>query len=103
MDGNKSKGITNYFIAVYFYHSGPENQKRPGQRLVKSNKSISIFSNFRNDHKSIFELGKSLKQPEMQFNEKQTLIYLISRSFFCLDFLKFSGPRRAKHVVHFEI
>ena len=41
----------------------------------------SIFCNFKNDQKSIFELGNSLKLPEMQFHE-----------FFCLDFFKFSGP-----------
>ena len=46
---------------------------------MKSNKSISrknfltkihFFSNFKNGQKSIFELGKSLKLPEMQFHEK---------------------------------
>ena len=57
--------------------------------LVKSNKSISrkkffwpnsIFCYFKNGQKSIFELGKSLNLPKMQFHE-----------FFPLDFLKFSG------------
>ena len=49
-------------------HSGPENFKRSRpKKLVKSNKSISrnffspnsIFCNFKNGQKSIFELGKS--------------------------------------------
>ena len=64
-------------------HSEPENLKksRP-KKLVKSNKSISrkknfgpnfIFCNFKNDQKSIFELGKSLKLPKMQFHEKKIL------------------------------
>ena len=63
-------------------------KSRP-KKLVKLKKSITrkffwsnfIFCNFKNDQKSIFELGKSLKLPKMQF-----LIYLISRVFF-----RFSG------------
>ena len=31
----------------------------------------SIFCNFKNGQKSIFELGKSLKLPNMQFHEKK--------------------------------
>ena len=60
--------------------NGPENIKksRP-KKHMKSNKSISrnffltkfIFCNFKNSQKSIFELGKSLKLPEMQFHEKK--------------------------------
>ena len=52
------------------HHSGPENLKksRP-KKLVKSNKSI--FCNFKNGPKSIFELGISLKLSEMQFHEKK--------------------------------
>ena len=53
--------------------------------------SESIFCNFTNGQNSIFELGKSLKPPKMQFHEKKILIYLISR-VFCLDFFKFSRP-----------
>ena len=49
------------------------------KKFVKSNKSISrkhfwpnsILCNFKNGQKSIFELGKSLKLPEMQFHEKK--------------------------------
>ena len=61
-------------------HSGPENVKksRP-KKLVKSNKSSfteffspnSIFCNFKNGQKSIFELGKRLKLTKMQFHEKK--------------------------------
>ena len=56
------------------------DDKTQGQKLVKSNKSISrkkffwpnsIFCNFKNGKKSIFELGKSLKLPKMQFPEKK--------------------------------
>ena len=36
-------------------------QKGVPKKLVKSNESISIFCNFKNGQKSIFELGKSLK------------------------------------------
>ena len=60
-------------------HSGPESLKksRPKKNLVKSNKSISRkkfltkihLCNFKNGQKSIFELGKSLKLPKMQFHE----------------------------------
>ena len=35
----------------------------------------SIFCNLKNDQKSIFELGKSLKLPEMQFHEKKFDIF----------------------------
>ena len=77
--------------ALLLLHSGPENLKksRP-KKLVKSNKSISRFVfvliefhfyNFKNGQKSIFEMGKSLKLPKMQFREKKFVIYLISRVF----------------------
>ena len=32
---------------------------------------IPFFCNFRNGQKSIYELGQSLKLPEMQFHEKE--------------------------------
>ena len=71
-------------------HIEPENLKKSrAKKLVKSNKSIhkkkfwpnSTFCNFKNGQKLIFDLGKSLKQPEMQFHEKNKLIYSISRVF----------------------
>ena len=43
---------------------------------------IPFFCNFKNDQKTIFEQGKSLKLPEMQYHENKKLIYLISRVFF---------------------
>ena len=49
----------------------------------------SIFCNFKNDQKSIFEVRKSLKLPEMQFHEKNILIYLISRVSFAWTYLNF--------------
>ena len=77
-------------------HSRPENLKksRP-KKLVKSNKSISwnffwpnsIFCNFKNGQISIFELGKSLKLPKMQFYEKKDLFDFTS--FFAWIFLNF--------------
>ena len=75
--------------ADYTVHSGPEILKKSSpKKLVKSHKSISRiisrpnsnFCNFKNGQKSIFQLGKSLKLPKMQFHEKK-LIYLISRLF----------------------
>ena len=53
------------------------------KKLAKSNKSISqkiiftnsIFCNFKNGQKSIFELGKNLKLPEMQFHEKKFNVF----------------------------
>ena len=45
------------------------------KKLVKSNKSKKlfdpkpIFCNFINGHKSIFEVGKSLKLPKIQFHK----------------------------------
>ena len=87
--GTSRKSEENQKYVYILYHSGPENLKksRP-KKLMKSNKSISrfffgpnfIFCNVKNGQKSIFELGKSLKLPEMQFHEKK-LIYLISRVF----------------------
>ena len=67
------------FKRQQYQHSGPENLKKSRTKtLVKSNKSISqkkIFDcNFKNGQKSIFELGKSLKLPKMQFHEKNGYI-----------------------------
>ena len=50
----------------------------------------SIFWNFKNGQKSIFEMGKSLKLPKMQFHEIDLLDF--TSFFFGLDFFKFSGP-----------
>ena len=69
-------------------HSGPEiliksrpksswNQINQFQKKIDKN---PIFCNFNNGQKSIFELGKGLKLPKMQFHEKKW-IYLISRVF----------------------
>ena len=80
----------NFKVSVYRNTVGQKIKKSPGQKkLVKSNKSIwrnffwpnSIFCNFKNDQISIFELGKSLKLPKMEFHF-QFLIYLISRVNF---------------------
>ena len=68
---------------------------------MKSTESISrknfidqnpFFCNFKNGQKSIFEMGKNLKLPKIQFHVKIFLIYLISRVFLPGHFLKFSGP-----------
>jgi len=48
----------------------------------------SIFCNFKNGQKSIFELGKSLKPPKMQHHEKKILIILFYE-FFTWTFLNF--------------
>ena len=78
---------------------GQKINKSLGQKkLVKSNKSISrkkfgpnfIFCDFKNGQKSIFELAKSLKLPEMQFHEKKNELFDFM-SFFCLNFFEFSG------------
>ena len=70
--------LLTYIGLIVFLHFEPENLKksRPKQ-LVKSNKSISwnifwpksIFCNFKNGQKPIFELGKSLKLPKMQIHD----------------------------------
>ena len=71
-----------FFCLVYFLHvlilwccrqtySGPENVKKSRPKnLSKPNKLISRkkFCIFENGQKSIFELRKSLKLPEMQFH-----------------------------------
>ena len=70
-------------------------KKSPGQKnqIYQFHEKIfwpkSIFCNFKNDQKSIFELVKSLKLPKMQFHE---FVFIDLTSFFCLDFFKFSGP-----------
>ena len=64
---------------------------------MKSNKSISrnffwpisFFGHFKNGQKSIFELGKSLKLPEMQFHEKNDLFDFTRFFFFAWTFLNF--------------
>ena len=48
----------------------------------------SIFCNFKNGQKSIFELGKSLKLPEMQFHEEKKW-FVWFHEFFCWTFLNF--------------
>ena len=70
-------------------------KSRP-KKLVKSNKSISRiiylaefqFFNFQNGQKSIFELGKSLKLPKMQFHEI-FFLFIDFTSFFAWTFLNF--------------
>ena len=59
----------------------------------------SIFCNYKNDQKSIFELEKSLKLPEMQFHEKNYFDLFDFTSFFRLDFFKFSGPLCLTHDI----
>ena len=71
-------------------HSWPENLKKSKQKnLMKPNKSISIFCNFKNGQKSICELGKKFKTAG---NAKKNFDLFDFTSFFCLDFFKFSGP-----------
>ena len=74
----------------YYMHTqwARKLKKSRAKKLVKSNKSISriflpnsIFCNFKNGQKLIYELGQSLKLPKMQFHEKNVLIHLISRVF----------------------
>ena len=67
-------------------HSGPENIKSPGKKLVKSNKShfFSWNCNFKYWFLSIFEIAKNGIWSKKFFMK---LIYLISR-VFGLDFFK---------------
>ena len=75
-------------ILICNCHSRPENLKK--SRPKNSRNQInqfheiffwpnSIFCNFKISQKSIFELGKSLKQPKMQFHEK---IFFDQNPFF---------------------
>ena len=76
------------FVRNRTMHSGPKNFKmsRP-KKLMKSNNSISqkifwpksIYYNFKNGQKSIFELGKSLKRQKMQFHQEFFFIYSLLR------------------------
>ena len=85
---------TYYIIAIVDMHAQSRLKK-----LVKSNKSIScnffltnsIFCNFKNGQKSIFELEKSLKLSKMQFYEEEKDLFDFT-SYFGLNFFKFSGP-----------
>ena len=71
--------LQNSGFGFFGSHNGPENLKksRP-KKLVKSNKSIHFTKfyltkfHFFQFQKSIFEQGKSLKLPEMQFHEEKT-------------------------------
>ena len=79
------KGVDlRYFKIVFVFHSksysGLEDLKnsRPKQ-LINSN--ISIFAISKMAKKSIFELGKSLKLPKMQFHEKK-FFYLFNFTSF---------------------
>ena len=95
------------FVNKYNTQWARKLKKSRAKKLVKSNKSISLifflpystFCYFKNGQKSIFELGKSLKLPKLQFHEKNFfdlfhLTKVIKRfdEFFCLDCFKFSGP-----------
>ena len=82
--------LSLYLVSVWV-HSGPaENLKSPGQKNSWNQilnqfheiffDQIPFFCSIKNDQKSIFELGKSLKLPEMQFHKKK-MIHLISRVF----------------------
>ena len=65
---------------------------------MKSNKSTSrkiffdqnpfLAASFKNGQKSIFELGKTLKLPKMQFHAKKIDLFDFT-SFFDWTFLKF--------------
>ena len=69
MDLWQKKISWNWFIWFHeFYGPGPFSNFWPD----------SIFSNFKNGQKSIFELGISLKLPKIQFHEKK---FLISRVY----------------------
>ena len=68
-----------WYLAIRYSQTAGQKIKKNQEKLVKSNKSISrkrvffcqksIFSNFKNGQKWIFELQKSLKAPKMQFHE----------------------------------
>ena len=60
-------------------------KKAQAKKHVKSNKSSftkKIIFNFKNGQKSIFEVGKNLKLPEMQFHEKKLDIFDFMSFFF---------------------
>ena len=107
-DDSISEGSSSNFselvfvIILVFIHSRPEKLKSPDQinswKLInqfqkKTFWQNSIFCNFKNGQKSIFELGKSLKLPKMLFHGKK-IRFIWFHEFFCLDFFKFSGPLR---------
>ena len=62
------------------FPSGPEKLKKSRAKINSRNQINQFhekkfltkihFSGFKNDQKSIFDLGKILKLPEMQFHEK---------------------------------
>ena len=98
-----SKRFKKYKCSNFFKGAtvGQKIKKSPGQKdswnQINQFHEIflwpnSIFCNFKNGQKSIFELGKSLKLPKMQFHEKFLFIYLISRVIFAWTFLN--------HLVH---
>ena len=70
--------------------------KKPSWSLVNQFHDFfwpnTIFCDFKNGQKSIFELGKSLKLPERQFHEKNFFLFIWFHEFFWLEFFKFSCP-----------
>ena len=54
-------------------HGRPENLKKVQAKKTREIKEFN-FCNFKNGQKSIFELGKNLKLPNMQFHIKKILI-----------------------------
>ena len=82
---------------MYFFtrfHSGPKIKKSPGQKThyIKFTKNFfdqtPILCNFKNGQNSIFELGKSLKLPEMQLHGKKIDLFVFM-SFFAGTFVNF--------------
>ena len=80
MTRESSFALCFYFWVVPHTHSGPENLKksRPKNSWNQINQfheiffdQIPFFEISKNDHKLIFELGKSLKLSKMQVHEKK--------------------------------
>ena len=72
-------------------HSGPENLKKvQAKKLVKSNISISQINFLAKFH--FFAISKMAKNQFLKWGKNLKVPKMREFFFFCLDFLKFSGP-----------
>ena len=74
---------------IKLFSDGSGNRNTVGQKIFLNKFHFLQFQ--KGQKKSIFELGKSLKLPKIQFH-RQKNEFIWFHEFFCLAFFSFSGP-----------
>ena len=104
----KNSILQKYFMRIFEVWSDNISQKArkikksPGQKnswnQINQLHENSIFCNFKNSQKSIFELGKSLKLPKIQCHKKFFIFLFDFTSFFAWTFLNFLAYYASKFL-----